>query len=317
MRYLLLLIFLFSSMSLPAAIFRSNIVGQKLEELSAIPPSGWYLEEEEGVERLFEDGEIVSERRFTDDSESITTSAGTRTITYKGGRRDSEKKEDGTLVRYIYSEEGFLKRAIISRDGEAEEVLEYSYSAASGLSSVKSTSLSRSYYSRSSLTYVDDGDSVRVSFLPGGQFIREVYKGEGKVEDSLSETKVEENGNITVKENLGSYILSTTYSPTGLVLSEETFDGEISVSKLEYIYSEDETLVSSVRNEGDTETIRYYSESGVLTKEDKFTSGLIDVSRSYQSDGRIIETIYKGGRAYSEVLLDKDGLRVLDLKMLR
>lgn len=317
MRYLLLLIFLLSSMSLNAAYYRSNIVGQQLEEVQSAPTSGWYLEVFEGKETLYKDGMVESERSWNEESESITTKNGTRTLTFKDGRRDSETFEDGTFIRYTYTDDGILKRAIVSRDGEAEVVIDYNYSKSSGLSSVKHTDLSRSFFSKGSLSYVDNGESVHVTILPNNHFVREVYNGEGNVEDILSEARVAENGDVVVKEKLGAFDLITTYSPTGLILREETYDGETMVSHVEYNYDDKEVLLSSVKVEGESETRKYYNEKGRVDLEERYVSGLIDVTRKHQSDGRILETIYKGGYAYSEILLDKDGLRVLDLKMLR
>ena len=268
-------------------------------------------------ESLYENGNLVSSTIRSPEREIIIVGKLRRSVDFKNGRRVSESLEDGSQIRYEYTDSGVLKRALFVRDGKVHEIRDYSYSPTSGLVSVYSTLLDRSYYDRDSYTFREDGESIHVDIYPGNLLVREVLKkDEERGEEPKTQAEVVESGNIVVRERMGESILETTYTPNGDVLSEIVYQDDKAVSRTDYSYSAEGLLTSSVYSDEKDRINRSYNSEGYITTEEFRSNGILTKTRSYQSDGRIVERSYRNGRPYSEILLDKDGLRVLDLVML-
>ncbi|MBR1918116.1 MAG: hypothetical protein IJ831_00660 [Spirochaetales bacterium] len=305
------------TLPIKAAYYRSNSLAQKLEKIEYPLIKGWYLSSEGNRESLYEDGRLVSSRILGSERELFISEKGRRSIEYRNGRRERERLEDGQEIRYEYTEGGILKRALFSRDGYIEEIRSYSYSPSSGLVSVYSTLLDRSYFGRDAYTFREDGESIHVDIYPGNLLVREVLKEDEELSERPAiQTEITDSGNIVVKEQVGDDTLETTYSHSGDILSEIVCrDAEVS-SRTEYSYYPDGALKSSVFTEEGRIITREYDGEGFIVTEECRSDGILTMTRNYQKDGRIVERSYRNGVPYSEVLLDKDGLRVLDLVML-
>ncbi len=318
MRLCVLFLLFLCILPLQAAYYRSNILSQKLEEIPYPTMEGWMLVSEGNRETLFNNGYLESSKIIGDDVEIFVSGNRRRVVEFKSGRRSKETLEDGSEIHYEYSDSGLLKRALFIRSGKVEEIREYQYSPKSGLVSVYSTVVDRSYHGKDTFTFREDGKTIHVDIYPGNLLVREVLKKEETAESGpRTSAEVKEGGDIVIREKVGDDILETIYTESGEMKSEVVYslDDQV-VSRTDYSYADDGTLVSSVYTDSEERITRSYDGEGYLTFEKFEKNGETVKSRSYRSDGRIVERVFRGGRPYSEILLDKDGLRVLDLVLL-
>ena len=75
-------------------------------------------------------------------------------------------------------------------------------------------------------------------------------------------------------------------------------------------------MVSSLRTEGGR-TLETVFADGIIAAERRSVDGELVSERAFRSDGLIEETRYRDGSPYARILLDRDGLRVLEVENLQ
>lgn len=311
-----LVLILLSIMPLPAAYYRTNSIGQLMEEIPELTLSGYEAESDEFSAVYYLDGEVI--RRMSGEGNSRIVEEGgsvTTTLYDESGNVISETTiNDGSEVvnNFEYSDNGILYRVIESRDGEIERITTYLYSPLSQLAAIyyDSPEGSVSYVSDTSFSYTAEGVPVRVREFPG-LLVRDEY---GKDGDGRSVT-VSDDGFVTIREDVDGVVRESIYTPDGLLSSRYTYDGDGVASYIEEYSYEDGLLVSSSVIDGSSRIDSIYS-NGSIVFEMRYSSSILASSREYNADRSFTETVYRNGSPYARVGYDADGIRVLSLEVL-
>ena len=284
-----ILLILLSASFLSAQVFRSNQLYQKLDELEAVPASGYALDIQGTHSILYLDGNAVA----------------TIDENRQGSDRIIEQKDliTGSIRTRIYRD-GLLIRETESVD---ERISETAFTYIDGHLAfcsviVDGTTVDNIFFLRSS----NNDEPVAVKDNDGLRFMSGTYMFQsGELYEILSSNlvltgdyEILENGDILVKLVDGTY----TYSPDGLLMKLEQ---GTSVTVNEY---EGLNLVRSEMTDGDNRTVTLYSEgreSEILDYED---SNL--VSRTVFTDNGKVQTLYSNGRELATVYYKSDNRTV-------
>lgn len=286
---LLFLILLF--VPLFCAVFSSNELGQKKEEIESVPASGWAVEVNGNEETLYRDGRVVKKTTTT----SLTT-------TIEEGEREE------SIIR---NEEGLIERRII-KDGEKSE--EYNYFYSGNILTGYNYSLDAALIEK--VEYITDEDGLLLYYRvkdKGVYITNEAAVNEDGRKVSLLSSKGREE-TITRESEDGGYIetrggVEYTYDNNGRLVKEESED-----ILTEYTYSDDGTLIRKkesgdggvyVTEYGGRETVSYFKEDGTKVYE-----------RYTRDDGTIEETRYVNGKAEYLFIYDRDGRRIMEARAL-
>lgn len=287
---LLFLILLF--VPLFSAVYSSNELAQKKDELESVPSSGWAVEVNGNEETLYRDGTVVK-----------TTTTTSLTTTIKEGEREE------SIIR---NDEGLIERRII-RDGEESE--EYNYFYSDNVLTGYNYSLDSTLIEK--VEYITDEDGLLLYYRvkdKGVYITNEAAVNEDGRKVSLLSSKGREETTITRESEDGGYIetrggVEYTYDNNGRLVKEESDS-----SLIEYTYSDDGTLIRKketgeggvyVTEYGERETVSFFKEDGTKVY-DRFT----------RDDGTIEETRYVNGKAEYLFIYDRDGRRIMEARAL-
>jgi antitoxin component YwqK of YwqJK toxin-antitoxin module len=287
MRKTAVLLALLLSMSvLSAQVYRSNVLGQKLDAIGSVPAVGYAIDETVHGSVMYLDGKIVrvTERvttgNTTVETERDMATGKEKTRTYTDGLLVSETDADGSGTVYAYVE-GHL--AFSSRTAADGEVLMTFFLRSAG---------------DGKLMAVREGESIR--------FVNDSYIFQN--DDLLQQLAADlvvgsayeilDNGNIRYEENGIIY----TYSPSGKLLMKEE-NGAVS----EYFYSDNK--VSRVETvSGSMKSIELY-EDGKAVGITVYENGVIASKTMYRAEGNI-QTLYRDGRVVATVYYRQDNRTV-------
>lgn len=300
---------------LPAAAYRANAIGQKLEAIDALSGTGYEISEENGLSIFYSDGSPVRTTQRSRNTETVTEGEVTTVRTFDNRGRLTEETisdVDGSM-RYVYeySDNGVIDRVIESRDGEQVSATVYSYSNTSLLTRIDyiTETESASYISSDSYMYDDAGSPVRVRAFPG-VLVRDEA-------ESAHDGHYDEMGNLVLSEKSGDNTLVTVYSPSGDRLSETvtSADGTL-ISSVTYSYDASGLLQLMVRDNGREKNESLYDEEGRLYELRSYSDGVLMRVRRYHSDGTSAERRYRNGQAYAIVRYGADNMMVVGVEML-
>ena len=108
-----------------ASMYSSNAMMQRLDAITAIPETGYFIVEDGDESILYLDGEEV--RRVVQRADEVVTSDdnGVNVVRLQGGRPIGETTSDGIDISYEYAENGTLYRAVYSKDNQILRVVQY------------------------------------------------------------------------------------------------------------------------------------------------------------------------------------------------
>ena len=303
MRKLPLLILITAlALPLPADAFLSNALGQDLGAIEGLTGSGYEGEREGSATRIYLDGELIRER-IDDGSGGYTIRAdGTvETVSAEDGVRVSRTIDDGSSVReYRYAYDGGRLRSVAySVDGTLVSMTEYVETPSGDLVGLAGTE--EGYFTPGYYLYIRDGEAIRAEY----------HSQEGPAEAIPSGYTLSDDGTWHGTSIVDGREVRRVYSPEGLLLSQD--DGAVSIS---FTYDEDGDMASSLRTEGDRTLETVFSDGGIAS-ERRSVDGELVSERVFRSDGLIEETRYRDGSPYARILLDRDGLRVLEVENLQ
>ncbi len=287
MRKILLVILLLSLvLTLNATeIYKSNELGQKLELKNSIEQEGYFLELSDEFQTIYYNGSV-----YCTITSNVTNNMRTVTKNYSSGKVETYKYEDGLLKAYSNSDISII----------------YNY-----------------INNRLSFCILNDNEIFFLRSANDGTLI--AIKRNSKV-DLIGQSYLYQNGDFydIVSNNLvftgnyetlddGSFSFNDGektyhYSSLGLLLSitseSETID-----------YSYENDVVSSIKTtklDGSYSISKY--ENGTLISVNEYDkSDLISISTDY-SNGSIIKTVYKDGRAVADIYYKDDNVTVDTIK---
>ena len=291
---------LFLLLSLEAAYFDSNALGQDLGMKEELSGAGYEGESSGGTTIIYLDGEPVRTRTDSENGYTVSEDGYSLSVVLdSSGRRISDTTdENGMITERVYSYDGDRLSSVAITDGSGiSRIIEYIDTPGghlAGLSGDEHSYLTPYYY-----VYTLDGDSVKVSLHTDGSGEEPLFIPDPAV------YSVDENGNWsgTVTEEDGTEV-SRVFSPEGRLISFRS--GERSES---YCYGEDGEIVQSDVIEGSVRTVSDYTD-GKLLHEDIYIDDTLQKSRTYNEDGSIEEIRYRDGKRKSLILFDSDGLRI-------
>ena len=106
-------------------MYSSNAMMQRLDAITAIPETGYFIVEDGDESILYLDGEEV--RRVVQRADEVVTSDdnGVNVVRLQDGRPIGETTSDGIDISYEYAENGTLYRAVYSKDNRILRVVQY------------------------------------------------------------------------------------------------------------------------------------------------------------------------------------------------
>ncbi len=289
-RTALFLLLISSLMYLNASVFRSNQIGQKLETVPEVLPTGFFLVDENGTTLLYSDG-ILQWTEYSTEEEGDTV-----ILRKYSGSTDELRKvyRDGRLVFESETESGVRK--------------ETSYAYSNG--KLIFTASEEQGGNKSVLSVLRSSDTGRIVGLSDNGAVRFMSDSylvqDGTLLESLvpglvvsGEHTVLEDGNIRIAEDNG---VTSVYSSDGLLLS--TVSGNRQTS---YLY-EDNKLICVESVEGKTREVTNY-ENGWANEQMVYDDGEL-VSRTVFRDEGNVKTLYRNGRVVAVVHYRKDNRTV-------
>lgn len=289
-RTVLFLLLISSLVCLNAAVFRSNQIGQKLEAVTEVLPTGFFLVEDNGTISLYSDG-ILKWTEYTTREEGDTVVL----RTYPDSSNELRKVyRDGRLVLESETDSGIRKETSYAYiDGKL--IFTSSEDNAGGksvLSFLRSSDTGQ-------IVGISDNGSIR--FMSGTYLVQD-----GKLLESLvpglvvsGEHTVLEDGNIQISEDNG---VTSIYSNDGLLLS--TVSGNRQTS---YMY-EDNKLICTESVDGNVrETTNY--ENGRAKDQYYYEYGELVSHLVFKDEGNI-KTLYRNGRVVAVVYYRRDNRTV-------
>ena len=271
---------------LSAQVFSSNMLGQRLEVISAVPQSGYALEVEGPVSTLYLDGipvrrtERIGGIQETTVTETDLLSGSTLTRFYSDGLLMTESSSDGSLVSYAYVE-GRLAFCSSSVPGQESRVTFFLRSSGDG-----------------SLMAVKEGDVYR--FISESYIFQDNELLQQVASDLVikEDHEVLEDGRIRYEQGGIIYI----YSPSGLLLSAEE-NGVVS----EYFY-DGRTIARIETVDGNLRSVENYSD-GRAVERLVYEDGILTSRTEYRTEGNI-QVLYKNGRKVATVYYRQDNRTV-------
>jgi len=283
-----LLISLLLSMSLLSAqMYRSNLLGQKLDTLGSVPTNGYALEETGDKSILYLDGRMVRVTEHlvsgntTVETETDISTGKRSTRTYTDGLLVSETDADGNETGYAYVDGHLSFSSTTSAANGEVHVVFFLRSAGDG-----------------ALMAVREGESIR--FVNDSYIFQDDDLLQQLAADLVvsSDHEILENGNIKYEENGITYV----YSPSGKLLTKEQ-NGAVS----EYFYANNK--ISKVETtDGNMKGIEMY-EDGTAVSMTVYENGVIASMTLYRTEGNI-QTLYRDGRKVATVYYRQDNRTV-------
>lgn len=312
---------------LSANYYRSNSLGQKLEELdqTLLETQKYYLHQQEGVERLFEDGILIKESLIE------ASSSGTKEIeiNYLDGKvvdqvttfwEDNLPKriENGsTTIYHTYVDEFLIEKKEVQQ-GNLIKVTTFYRGVDGTLNGIRVVG---SNDPQVDLLYSDqffgeskEGVFNKLTFFDNNLVAQQMWIGD--VPQIISDVSYDEKGNLVIKEWEDNSLKTKTYDFKGLLVSLAIEDANGDISTKSYYYDHSGTLEKTneiIISEGKKEIDSYYEE-GQLVNEIEWEEDLPIKSKRILKDGNLIVTLFDNGKPYADVTYASDGKRVLSLE---
>lgn len=285
-RICVLIITFLSLMPICALTYESNLIGQKLRNVTSLPDSGYAIQENGDESILYLDGKAVSRtERLSSGDDIIETctelsSGKTRVKVYSRGLLITETDEDGNVTNYGYVE-GHLAFCSTGSADQVQEIVFFLRSSADG-----------------SLMAVREGETIR--FVNDSYIFQNNELLHQVAEDLVvsGDYEVLDDGMIRYEKNGASYI----YSPSGLLMSVE-LNGVIS----EYFYDA-RTLVKVETTDGSVRSIENYRDGKAFEKL-VYENGVLASLTEYRSGGNV-QYLYRDGRRIAAVYYRQDNRTV-------
>ncbi len=290
MRKTILVLLMFSLvLSLFASeIYKSNELGQKLENAASIEQEGYYLVVSETNQTLYYNGKV-----FLTISTIYEGNLKTIIKTYSSGKVEKFEYENQLLV----SE---------SVTGEANRKIIYNY-----------------IDNKLAFCIVNDQEIFFLRSTKDGALI--AIKRGTEIE-LLSNSYLYQNGSIynlvtnslivtgnyeTLEDGSFNYVEDEKtyhYSESGLLLSITSAD-----QVEEYFYEEEKLSSIKTTASDNSYSIKYYKNNLLIKTQQFTTDGIITSSDDYSS-GKLIRTVYKDGRAVADIYYKADNVTVENIK---
>jgi antitoxin component YwqK of YwqJK toxin-antitoxin module len=328
------------SFSVDAAWFRSNSIGQKIEQIPEQPnlQQGWFLYVSDGTvqeELLYRDGTLTNKTTIAAQSglKSVRTVTvedfsdplkiqRTRTL-YENGLPTSISVYSGTrLEQSIYQ---YQDRILLSKkqlvNGALQSLTSYwrdSDGALVGMRIVETSGpLIVKYFSYSSdMRAFTEGTESEMTYIARheqGPLVSHIWKEEpGRAAPHIER---DDGGNLIIEEYQGSDLIRTTYDTKGNMMLQLYVAGPNTGRSVAYTYDESGLLISSeeiIENPLRRTVKRWYD--GVLeTAREETENGVSVKSVRFFDDRTSIVTLYDRGNAYVDVVYASDGKTVLSI----
>ncbi len=312
---LFLILFLIISTPLVASTYSSNSIGQIKAETASLSGSGYELEIEGDVTKLFFDGELIQTTVVEDNLKTISTVDSTEIYKSEDGKCISLTVLEGdTKTETFYEWDGDIlvrKRTVI--DGILNSIITYFVSDGDLLGyqevlqeETKITLVNNKTigYTTEDLTkgevvnYYDNGLLFKTEF---GKELNSVPIVE-KVEDTLVFTDKKDTETVR-----------TVYDSRGLITEKENISDEVLLKKANYSYTETGVITEEVVIEGNKKVISSYTGGKLSSIATYIEDELFSVR--YLGD-EIYEIRYKKGKPFARLLYDEDGQSLLEIKVL-
>ncbi|MFA7189993.1 MAG: hypothetical protein WC117_07910 [Sphaerochaetaceae bacterium] len=318
-RVLVLLLFSVISVSLMAAQFKSNRLGQNLGNAS--PDDSYVMKDYSGPEPELP-SEISAPSGKCNVSSSVLWHDGaplTRFDRFDFGTSYAiciTDAESGDIERASYFENG---RIVLLSIHSNHSVVSHEYIYDDSGELIQTVNLkdgilaSTDFYYRNSLSKLAMVRTVDVSSSVNDVLVSDsfIYENGKLIMDSV--TLDLENNAVKAEKQEGLLVLSTS-APGGIttrtmmdekgrtVKKETLFDGSL-VSSTDYSYDDKGILLQSSYTEGASTADTYYDAKGKVTKEEEREDGVLLVSNEY-SDGEKHQTLYESAEPYAIVDYD-------------
>lgn len=339
------LVLCFSLAVYSAQLYRSNSIGQMLQEIGEGERDGFpYVLEvsrpEPSKERrvLYHDQQVVGitditiadgnkvrtiVKSYDYDSQGNEISSTCRT--YERGLLNSEAQTIGdfsSLSLYTYEEDRLIERKDVEQ-GNLVRITTY-YRADDGmlcgLRVIEATKdkPTISYFSKEEGTLVygegTDESFLKTSFVGTAFLLNQVSNEDGQT--TGDEAYYDEAGRLVIVETKENERVYKTYGPDGLLVREDWQDIETPTRTITYEYDAYGDLYHTVELlYGDqVKRIERWYTQGELESVTEWVDEVPVKSVRYLSDGTSVVTLFDNGRPYADVTYASDGKRVLSLE---
>lgn len=295
-----------------ASMYSSNAMMQRLDAITAIPETGYFIVEDGDESILYLDGEEV--RRVVQRADEVVTSDdnGVNVVRLQDGRPIGETTSDGIDISYEYAENGTLYRAVYSKDNQILRVVQYLVTPSGFLAGHFDLSGDAAvFYSGSRFSYrtadgVQTASGVDVS----------AFDDEDATLPIADAVRLDDGTSLLVEESDDGVVESLYDQSLHLIHRKVTRDGE-PVSQTSWSYDENGHVVSMEVVEDDVRTVYEYNEDGEVRCQSEYVDGQLREVRMNRDDDTVLATRYRDGAQYARIVYDRDGSRVLSLEMLR
>lgn len=291
---LFIAIFTLTLSTLSSAVYKSNALGQRLEEVEGVKNDGWYLLVNENSSVLYNSGEAEEKREWDDKRETILYSDGSERITlYRpdGLIESITEKDSSSTIKYvlIYDELKLQGYDLYENDTLKKKIQYVTFSGR--LISLKGDE--RAIFSDSFYAYRIDGEDVIVKESNDGEKMLE------KGEDGLFRDKLIIDG----------------------IEVEKVFDDDLNLLSEIYPdysvqYSYEDSALKEKKTIKENEEISEEYKSGKLYKTVYSKNGNIERVRTIMLDGNIEEIRYISLKPRYRFLYAADGIKLLEAEAL-
>ncbi|MFA6687867.1 MAG: hypothetical protein ACOX6K_03990 [Sphaerochaetaceae bacterium] len=302
-------------------IYRSNSIGQRLEEVDGILSEGWSLVMDGNDSTLYQDSVPVKRiRRTSSEERTVSDDGDSSTRKFKNGSLLSltnSVNDDTTTFRISYDDQGHATGYTRSTNGNIDSIVTYLRAGDGSLSAIERIIPKEEQQWEFFLLdgYVrQTGDQAeKITRLSGNLIVKERLAGEDipRRPEILSDA----DGNLVIISfDESGETIETTYAGNGLVLKRNTFVSEAMIDSMEFFYDETGDLTETLATRPASETtIRTSYENGLKIHEVVEDAGLLSSEVRYHEDGTTTETLYEHGKPYADVRYGQDGKRVLSV----
>lgn len=335
---------LLCTLPLPAALYRSNSIGQELEPIDpAQRESHRYVLQVDGegtalVQKcLYDHGDMVychdieshdklnarqtvTERYYDESGQVVRTVV---TMYENGLPRQVSRSEGGSVYHTLFAyADGRLVETKELVDGELALLATY-FRGSEGMLSALRVIGTEGPVSQGLFSKLDGiptyGESVenafmRLRFYPGNLVVQDRWSDD-KV---LVETAVsrDEAGRLVVEETKDGVSSKKTYGPDGMLVRVHGEQADGTKTTVTYQYDQLGVLDQSVETvEGaQVRKIERWYAGGVLQTTTEWVDSVPVKATRFRADGTSVVTLFEGGRPYADVTYAPDGKRVLSLE---
>ncbi len=312
---------------LGANYYRSNSLGQKLEELDStlIENQKYYLYQEDNVEMLFEDGILIKENLIEVSSNTtkeiqinyLDGEVVDQITTYWEDNLPKRIENGSTITYHTYVDEFLIEKKEVQQ-GNLIKVTTFYRGVDGTLNGIRVVG---SNDQQVDLLYSDqffgeskEGVFNKLTFFDNNLVAQQMWIGD--VPQIISDVSYDEDGNLVIKEWEDDSLKTKTYDLKGLLVSLAIEDDNGELSTKSYYYDDSGTLEKTnevIISEGKKEIDSYYEE-GQLVNEIEWEEDLPVKSKRILKDGNLIVTLFDKGKPYADVTYASDGKRVLSLE---